>query len=89
LTPSARIPDPGLRASLAVRPAHDGGPLPGPAIFPDFITLIATVARDELRKDGGKEANRVLRADRTGQPRRQGSESWNPVRVFSTANPIQ
>ncbi|WP_143002892.1 hypothetical protein [Nitrosospira sp. Nsp1] len=32
-----------------------------------------TVAGDELRKDGGNEANRVLRADRTEQPK-----GWAP-----------
>ena len=31
---------------------------------------LLTVAGDELRKDGGNEANRVLRADPTGNPKR-------------------
>lgn len=44
LTPPARLPASGLRASLAVRSACRG-PLPCPAVFPDFITLSATVAR--------------------------------------------
>jgi hypothetical protein len=34
---------------------------------------LLTVAGDELRKDGGNEANRVLRADRTELPK-----GWAP-----------
>jgi len=34
---------------------------------------LPSVAGDELRKDGGNEANRVLRADRTEQPK-----GWAP-----------
>jgi len=34
---------------------------------------LLTVAGDELRKDGGNEANRVLRANRTEQPK-----GWAP-----------
>jgi hypothetical protein len=33
------------------------------------VRVLLTVAGDELRKDGGNEANRVLRADRTEQPK--------------------
>ncbi|MCO2551448.1 hypothetical protein FA329_31075 [Pseudomonas aeruginosa] len=43
------------------------------------VRALLTVAGDELRKDGGNRANRVPRADRTEQPQRLGSESWNPV----------
>jgi len=39
---------------------------------------LLAVAGDELRKDGGNEANRVLRADRISTAK-AGSESWNPV----------
>lgn len=44
LTPTARLPDPGLRASLAwdLRQLR---PVACPAVFPDFIPLSATVAR--------------------------------------------
>jgi len=34
------------------------------------VRALLTVAGDELRKDGGNEANRVLRADPTGSPKR-------------------
>jgi len=34
------------------------------------IRALLTVAGDELRKDGGNEANRVLRAAPTGSPKR-------------------
>jgi hypothetical protein len=37
------------------------------------VRALLTVAGDELRKDGGNEANRVLRADRTEQPK-----GWAP-----------
>jgi len=43
-------------------PALDSLTAPGRALL--------TVAGDELRKDGGNEANRVLRADPTGSPER-------------------
>ncbi|GHC37316.1 hypothetical protein GCM10010096_03470 [Alcaligenes pakistanensis] len=33
---------------------------------------LLTIAGDELRKDGGKEANRVLRANRTTKAQRLG-----------------
>lgn len=48
LTPPARLPASGLRASLAVRFGTQGWPLPCPAVFPDFITLSATVARGHV-----------------------------------------
>jgi len=35
-----------------------------------LIRALLTVAGDELRKDGGNEASRVLRADPTGSPKR-------------------
>jgi hypothetical protein len=47
------------------------------------VRALLTVAGDELRKDGGNEANRVLRADRTEQPKGWASESRNPVAVNS------
>jgi len=98
------FPASGLRASLACSLHAQDQAVACSTIFPDFITLSATVARgrvpsrrarpcprlrlraaptcrlfpwrpcvcglltvagDELRKDGGNEANRVLRADRT------------------------
>jgi hypothetical protein len=37
------------------------------------MRVLLIVAGDELRKDGGNEANRVLRADRTEQPK-----GWAP-----------
>jgi len=37
------------------------------------VRALLTVAGDELRKDGGNEANRVPRADRTEQPK-----GWAP-----------
>jgi len=37
------------------------------------VRALPFVAGDELRKDGGNEANRVLRADRTEQPK-----GWAP-----------
>ena len=37
------------------------------------VRALLTVAGDELKKDGGNEANRVLRADRTEQPK-----GWAP-----------
>ena len=48
LTPPARLPASGLRASLAVRFGTQRRPLPCPAVFPDFITLPATVARSRV-----------------------------------------
>ena len=46
-------------------------------VSPDTLTapvrVLLTVAGDELKKDGGNEANRVLRADRTEQPK-----GWAP-----------
>ena len=44
LTPPARLPDPGLRASLAVQSAHGDGRCLS-SRFPSLITLSATVAR--------------------------------------------
>ena len=52
---------------------------PAGRTIPTLISLTApvrallTVAGDELRKDGGNEANRVLRAKHTEQP-----EGWAP-----------
>ena len=49
---------------------------PAGRTHPALVSLTApgrallTVAGDELRKDGGNEANRVLRADPTGSPKR-------------------
>src|SRR6218665_2499206 len=43
------------------------------------VRALLAVAGGELRKDGGNRANRGPRADRTEQPQRLGSESWNPV----------
>ena len=47
LTPPARLPASGLRASLAVRSAVEVA-VACPAIFPDSITLLATVARGRV-----------------------------------------
>jgi hypothetical protein len=47
------------------------------------VRALLTVAGDELRKDGGNEANRVLRADRTGSPRRAPNLG---IRLRGTAN---
>lgn len=47
LTPTARLPASGLRASLA-RGRHKGMAVACPAIFPDLITLLATVARGRV-----------------------------------------
>ncbi|GAA7758613.1 hypothetical protein HpMS107_14360 [Helicobacter pylori] len=49
------------------------------------VRALLTVAGDELRKDGGNEANRVRRADRTEQPK-----GWAPnleIRCAVKANP--
>jgi hypothetical protein len=47
LTPTARRPASGLRASLACG-RHKGTAVACPAIFPDLITLLATVARGRV-----------------------------------------
>lgn len=47
LTPTARLPASGLRASLACG-RHKGMAVACPAIFPDLITLLATVARGRV-----------------------------------------
>ncbi|VVE16194.1 hypothetical protein PSO31014_02879 [Pandoraea soli] len=88
LTPTARLPASGLPASLAcgLRIAAVVAMSSRPP--PDSITLLAAVARgrglltvagDELKKDGGNWANRALRANRTEQSQRLGSEPRNPV----------
>jgi hypothetical protein len=50
------------------------------------VRALLTVAGDELRKDGGNEANRVLRADRTEQPKGWASNLGIRCAVSSTAN---
>ena len=46
------------------------------------VRALLTVAGDELRKDGGNEANRVLRADRTEQPKGWASNLGIRCAVF-------
>ncbi|QPS83114.1 MULTISPECIES: hypothetical protein [Delftia] len=51
------------------------------------VRALLSVAGDELRKDGGNEANRVLRADRTEQPQRLADGTgWMPA-IFKAEGP--
>ncbi|MDR0779721.1 MAG: hypothetical protein LBF16_03375 [Pseudomonadales bacterium] len=71
-------------------PAAAGRTNPALASLTAHRRALLTVAGDELRKDGGNKTDRVLRADRTEQPKGWASESRNPVCGFpSTTNLCQ
>ena len=60
-----------VKARQAVSsPSAAGRTTPGASSLTAPRHALLLAAGDELRKDGGNEANRVLRADPTGSPKR-------------------